>query len=332
MAAMAALLTGSAALLTLGAAPPGGAARAPALDADFPDPFVLADTRDGVASYWAYATNTRRDGKRVHTQLARSADGLSWSWVGEAMPALPGWVNRGQPDVWAPEVARVGDRYLLYFTGRHASLRRRDGPTLCIGAAVAANPAGPFVPEAKPLLCDGFRMGVIDATVVADAGRLWMIAKTDGNCCGVATRFVSVPLTADGLATAGPPTEIAGVFANQRWEGAVVEAPTMVRHDGQLYLFYSANDFGGANYAAGYARCDTPAGPCEEDAGNPILSAADATLGGLNGPGHQSLFQVGGRTLIAYHGWVTGGGPRRRALFVDELRWEGGRARVVRTP
>jgi beta-xylosidase len=235
-------------------------------------------------------------------------------------------------------VVRVGNRWVLYFSGRHGSVRRRDGPTLCIGAAVAADPAGPFVPQEKPLLCEGFPHGVIDATVFPDGGRLWMIAKTDGNCCNVPTRFVTVPLAADGLSLAGAPTPIAGIAADQPWEGSVVEAPTMLRPQGALYLFYSANHFGGGSYGVGYARCESVTGPCTDAPENPILSSASARVGPLVGPGHQSVFEAGGRTMIAYHGWVATRGWRKargtsaRALFIDEIRWANGRPVIHRAP
>ena len=37
------------------------------------------------------------------------------------------------------------------------------------------------------------------------------------------------------------------------WEGGVVEAPFMWKHDGRYYLFYSGNGYGGDKYAVGFA-------------------------------------------------------------------------------
>ena len=134
-------------------------ARRPVLDADFPDPFVLATEGE----LFAYATNTRRRGKTIHVQMSRSTDGRSWSASTEAMPTPPPWARRDRPDIWAPEAIRIGDRYVLYFSARHASQTRPDGLTLCVGAAVSAAPEGPFVPQAEPLTCGG-PLGVIDAS------------------------------------------------------------------------------------------------------------------------------------------------------------------------
>ena len=61
----------------------------------------------------------------------RSTDLVHWSFVGEALPTRPAWIGDG--DMWAPDVAYVGGRYLLYYTatntvdsGRRLGDRRRD--------------------------------------------------------------------------------------------------------------------------------------------------------------------------------------------------------------
>src|SRR5687768_12525949 len=55
----------------------------PVINSDFPDPGIL---RVG-ADYYAYATNTGG----VNVQVAKSSDLMSWSFVGDALPILPGW-------------------------------------------------------------------------------------------------------------------------------------------------------------------------------------------------------------------------------------------------
>lgn len=278
---------------------------------DFPDPFVLA-TASGL---YAYATNTQRHGRRMNVQISRATDGRDWTLPTEAMPKPPPWASREKPDIWAPEAIQASDGYVLYFSARHATLRRPDGLTLCIGAARAIRPEGPFIPEPKPLTCGG-RDGVIDPSPLRTAEGLWLYMKTDGNCCGAATRILAQRLSDDGLHLVGAPAPLAGVTNDKSWEGKVVEAPQMALHAGRYDLFYSANDYASQAYAVGYARCDGPTGPCREAPENPILS----TGAGLNGPGHQSLFQYQGRTYLAYHGWRTSNGRRYRAMYIDELQ------------
>src|ERR1700759_3543286 len=76
----------------------------PVIDADFPDPAVLAAPD---RSYYAYATQTEHDGRWTNIQLARSSDLVHWTMLGDALPKKPGWASRTQ-DFWAPHVIRSG--------------------------------------------------------------------------------------------------------------------------------------------------------------------------------------------------------------------------------
>src|SRR5262245_31966228 len=72
--------------------------------------------------------------------------------AGDAMPDRPAWVPESDRAIWAPSVAHVGDRYVLYFAATAAS-----GPHeghKCLGAAQSASPTGPFVPEPHPVRCE----------------------------------------------------------------------------------------------------------------------------------------------------------------------------------
>lgn len=298
-------------------------APSPVLDVDFPDPLVLPVDGGLVA----YATNGKHDGKRLNVPFSRSADGKTWSAPVESMPQLPRWVNSGGPDIWAPEVMKIGDKYVMYFSGRHKTRMRPDGLTLCVGAAVSDTPEGPFVPQSAPLTCGG-ELGVIDASPFRDDdGSLWLYVKTDGNCCGVKIGIIAQRLTDDGQALAGQPALVEGVTNDQPWEGGVVEGEQMIKHDGQYYMVYAANDYGSDTYATGYAVCQGPVGPCQDAPENPILKSQP----GLIGPGHQSVFDFQGRTWIAYHAWRNNDDRRHRyrAMYISPLDWVDGKPVVT---
>ena len=89
------------------------------LDEDFPDPFVARFGSETLA----YATGV----KGMNVQAIRSKGFTGWSAPAEMLSAanLPAWVDRNLPQVWAPEVYRIANRYLLYFNARHATLTRR---------------------------------------------------------------------------------------------------------------------------------------------------------------------------------------------------------------
>lgn len=293
----------------------------PVIRDDFPDPFILR--ADGA--YYAFATNS---GSR-NIQVTRSLDLVSWDVPADAMPALPRWVNLSPAHVWAPEVIEVGGRYLAYFTARDRGTDRQ-----CVGVAVSEEPGRRYRPVGEgPLVCQAAEGGSIDASPFrALDGRLYLYWKNDGNCCGLPTHLYAQELTPDGLGLVGEPVRL--LRNDAAWEGRVVEAPTMWHRDGEYYLFYSANDYGGAAYAVGYARCEGPLGPCEKAAENPILaSRLEPPL--VVGPGHQTIFtDAAGQEWLVYHAWeVTSAGLRgnRRQVYLDRLDWADGRP-VVRGP
>jgi hypothetical protein len=75
-------------------------------------------------------------------------------------------------------------------------------------------------------------------------------------------------------------------------------------------------------YAIGYARCDSPLGPCRKVGDAPVLASNAETAG----PGGAEVFSDReGRRWVAYHGWTAGavgyrnGGARRLRLDRVEL-------------
>jgi beta-xylosidase len=291
------------------------AIRNPVLRRNFPDPFLL----EAEGRIYAYGTNSGG----VWVQVSSSDDLEHWSAPTEGLARLPAWVNQDKPDVWAPEVMRIDSHYVLYFSARSASLTRPDGiGRLCIGTAVSTRPDRDFVPLDAPLICDEFAEGVIDVSPFRDGDRLYLYYKNDGNCCKRTTWILARELDATGLATVGATTRL-GVSNDQPWEADVIEAPTMLKHGGAYYLFYSANAYDKPTYAVGYARCAGPLGPCKDASTHPLLKTPGQPVGWF-GPGHQSILQVQGRMVMAYHAWnvlPNGQRDRCRAMHIDELEW-----------
>jgi beta-xylosidase len=286
----------------------------PIYDGDFADPFVLAD---GDAFY-AYATNTTD----ANLPVLRVHNSPIAEYHGDAFPELPTWTEPGF--VWAPAVLRIGDRFVLYYTTRVI------GTTMqCISRAVATDPLGPFVDDStSPLVCQQDLGGSIDPSVVTDRdGVRWLLFKNDGNCCRLPTAIWSQRLSSDGLGVEGPVHEL--IRADSTWEASLVEGPSMVR-DGDTYLlFYSANDWASDSYAVGFARCESPRGPCKK-------ATSDAPWMGstsfARGPGGQEFFDAVGERWMVYHGWAEGEAGRpgaQRRLFLDILDVEGGDPRRV---
>lgn len=301
----------------------------PVYAANFPDPFVVE--HDG--RYLAYATNAARD--QANVQMAVSHDLVRWvplktgGKLHDAMPVLPTWAERGW--TWAPEVMKLDDRFLLFFTAREKASGRQ-----CTGVAESADPRGPFTSAAsEPLICQRELGGTIDASPFRDQdGKLYLYYKADANAVGKPTEIFVQPMTADGLGLAGEP--VALLDNDVPWEAHVIESPTMVRQGDAYVLFYSANHFGWephqrlSPYAMGYASCEGPMGPCRDAAENPILySYADRRAGCLSGPGHQAVFEAEGRQYIVFHAHIARGGCQNarkgRQMYIAPLAWADGK-------
>ncbi len=287
----------------------------PVYESNFPDPFVL---RAGK-TYYAYATN----GERGNVQMLTSPDLVNWEQAPDAMPVLAPWVEPGK--TWAPEVMRRKDgKYILYYTAES-----RETFLQCIGRAIASSPTGPFVDNSnEPLVCQPEEGGSIDANPFRDTdGKQYLLWKNDGNRLGMPTYIYAQPLSPDGLQLMGKRTRL--VTEDAPWEGNLVEAPTMWKHDGKYYLFYSANAFNTDQYATGYATCRGPVGPCKDAPENPILT----TDNGAAGPGHQSIVRDDeGDDWLVYHAWpsdAVGLEPPGRFMWIDQLVWKNGKPDVL---
>jgi beta-xylosidase len=270
---------------------------------DFPDPYVL---RVGTA-YYAYATNAGAG----DIQVAKSTDLRNWVFVGNALAGLPRWAAPYR--TWAPSVlpraTGTATTYIAYYTAQNG----KTGPQ-CISRAVAASPEGPFVDDTPgPMICP--RHGdAIDPSPFVDAdGSAYLTWR------GVDARIWSQRLAADGLSLQGDAHAL--VRPDQPWEGKVVEGPSMVRAAGHYYLFYSANEWRGRDYAVGYAVCDSPAGPCAK----PSQTAAFGSSGTIIGPGGQEFFTDGGGQLwMAYHAYTDPnvGYPNSRRLHLMRVAFD----------
>jgi hypothetical protein len=210
--------------------------------------------------------------------------------AGDALPDLPAWVDRGRPEIWAPSVAHVGDRYVLWFSATAADGVTTRG-TKCLGAAVATGPEGPFVALPQPLRCTpGY--WAIDPYPVEAGGRWYLLWRED-DAAHPTGRIVGAELAADGLALATPDAEPTTLLAGRhRWEDATpgpgigpIENPAMARHPdtGEWLLAWSANSWTGQSYATGLARCAGPLGPCRRMSDTEPWLRTDGDAGGWGG-------------------------------------------------
>lgn len=285
------------------AAPPPAWFTNPVLNQDFPDPGAIQTS----TGYYAFATNSR--GRNV--QEAFSRDLVHWKVMPDALPKLPSWAGTGA--TWGPDGAQMpGGTYNLYFSAHNPATNKES-----IGVATSSNPAGPYTPQGTvPLVDQPALGGDIDPTVFTDAtGVQYLLWKNDGNSIGADTWLWAQQLFPDGLSLVGSPTKL--IKEDQGWEGSVVEAPDLWKHGSKYYLFYSANNYGTAMYAIGYAEADSLFGPYVKPTGPMVVSE-----GTVVGPGGEKVI-VGpdGNTWMLYHSWESN--FAYRSMSVDQLDWVG---------
>ncbi|MEV6629671.1 family 43 glycosylhydrolase [Actinoplanes sp. NPDC051470] len=274
------------------------AAHANPISASFADTFadpVIVRGDDNL--YYAYGTtDPLREGEKVahRIPIARSADLVTWSYVGDAFSAgqKPAFAA-DDAAYWAPDVRKIGNRWIMYVTVTETTVA--PGAS-AIGAATAPTPAGPWT--------------FVDTPVVAprpsgDGGWLWtfdpaQLTTPDGRkFLYYGSYFGGIwvsELTADGLHLTGPATRVA---VDNKFEGAYV-----VRRNGWYYLFASsANCCAGptTGYSVSVGRSRDPRGPFTDKLGQSL-----------------NVSRAGGTPVIAPNGnrWV---GTGHNGLITDRL-------------
>lgn len=313
----------------------------------YPDPILTTD-RTGDPS----VVETRDGRVMVATgplvRRARWDPGRGWRWIRPALSRLPRWaIDDG--DIWAADLAKIGGRWVLYYSVRVAGLGRGGR---CIGTATSPTAYGAFRPvDERPLVC--YRRartprahdtvpgagnlparGVIDPSYFRDEdGTAYLLYKTDR----IPSSIRLLPLGPRGLAPAAGRTSIELVRAD--W---VMENPVVLRRGGYYHLFTSEDIWSKCSYRTVWRRStDLATWPLRPR--RVLLNRA--TTDGLCGPGGGDVLVADGKPLLYFHGWVRndngrppeppfvagGRGPdARRVLYGARLRFTDDVPRVAR--
>jgi len=281
----------------------------PAVPFDCPDPGLIATTSGDHPLYGMVCTGG--------AMPVRVSDDLV-TWRDSPGRILPGgkaaWSANGGRN-WAPEIHKVGAKYVAYYTAVNAADR------LSIGCAHADALQGPYTDCGAPMV--EHPLGVIDATYFEDTdGKKYLYYKIDGNSVGQRTPIYVRELAPSGLRFAPGSTQVE-VLNNDAstWEGGVVEAPWIVKHGTEYFMFYSGNVYDD-RYRTGVARAKSPKGPFTKK-GAPILGNNAKWVG----PGHGTVLHVNGKDLFFHHAWpaLPNGGhdqTKGRMGLLAPITWE----------
>ncbi len=265
----------------------------PVVAGDLPDPSAIYDNGQHVAVATA---NGWAPSFRIYTSTDRS----KWTLRGQVFKNPPKWV---EVNMWAPEITKLAEgRYAVYYSAR--SRRGRD-PWFCIGAAFSRSATGPYKDLGKPIRCG--EEGSIDPYVLRDEnGRRTLLFKNDGNELQRPTSIWAQALSEDGTKVSGRAKVL--LRNEEKWEGGVIEGPSVVRYGGYFHMLYSGGLFGGTvgcDYALGTARSRTIMGGWEKYPGNPIVRGGN----GWSCPGHGTIYPGANGSLDAlYHAYPQGKG------------------------
>jgi beta-xylosidase len=255
--------------------------------------------------------------------IFKSPDLVRWTSTGSSIiPSgkAPWSANGGRN--WAPELHKIGAKYVAYFTAVNAADK------LAIGAASADSPTGPYTVTSAPLVDDP-TPGVIDATYFKNGdGKHYLYWKRDGNQNGNPTPIFVRELRADGLGfAAGSSAKQVLTNDSSTWEGGVVEAPWVVKNGSFYYMFYSGNVYD-QRYRTGVARASSPTGPFTKMGGTVLTNNSKFV-----GPGHGSVVTAHGDDYFVYHAWINNGSGGTaaggRQVLVDRIVWSGGWPKIA---
>lgn len=289
----------------------------PVVNRDFPDPTVIK-AKNGY--YYAYATNTKIDGKTINIQILKSDNLLDWKDLSDAMPGKPSWADK---DFWAPHVTynENTQKYYLFYSGESND----ENVGKCLGVAISNSPEGPFVDKGEPLLCgEGFRN--IDPMVYKDkAGKYYLYWGSGFESIKVqelSNDFLDFKKGSEAKDLISP---VKG--GNPDNYEKLVEGAWLKKHDNFYYLYYSGDNCCGENahYAVLVARSQSPTGPFEKfqnKNGKPfILSENDRWLA----PGHNSVVtDEEGQDWIMYHAIDKKNPERGRVFMMDRINYKSG--------
>jgi len=247
-------------------------------DVDKQAPVLLADPAVFVHNGKYYLCGTVENNANNGFIIYQSTDLKQWH-VDSSINN--GWALRkgeafGSSRFWAPQVFAANDSFYMAYAADEQ-----------IAIAIATSPAGPFRQKViQPLYAT---VKQIDPFIfIDDDGKkyLYHVRLQNGNRIFVAAindHFTAIDSTTlTECITATQPWENT---ANSSWP--VTEGPSVIKHNGLYYLFYSANDFRNPAYAVGYAVATSPFGPWKKYDHNPIISRNNI---GINGTGHGDFF------------------------------------------
>ena len=310
----------------------------------FGDPYILkaSDNR-----YYMIGTGGVKDGFKMYS----SADLKEWKDEGRIYQGNTS-TSWDIANFWAPELYEYQEKFYLLFSADWRENATNELENFRIGVAVSDVPTGPYsLLYNRPIFDPGYP--VIDGNLLFENGNIFLYysrccyknpvesevavwARNKGLFTEIEESWVyGVQMKPDFSGVIGEPQlllrppalmndqqaewesrSVTSGEVNRRW----TEGSYIFRKNDRYYIMYSANFFGGKNYAVGYATSESPLGPFKKADNNPVLQKNVEHGGIVTGTGHNSvtLSPDGKQMLCVYHGRTSKTG-KQRVVFIDRM-------------
>lgn len=265
--------------------------------------------------YWMFSTGTG-------VLSWRSKDLVEWQSGPPVFQEIPDWVREVVPSqrghFWAPDVIRIGDRYLLYYSvssfgSNISAIALASTPTLDPDADDFAWTDHGIVVRTKRR--DNYN-AIDPAVITTDNGELWMSFGSfwDG--------LKMLRLDPD---TGKQMTEVGELLSIARYEA--IEAPHIFHHNGYYYLFVNWDRCCRgveSTYNIRVGRSRSISGPYLDKDGVDLAEGGGTlfleTDGPFIGPGHANVLRDADRFWFSCHYYD--GTQRGRSMFsIRPLEW-----------
>ena len=269
-----------------------------------PDPWV--EYKDGVYYYMnTTATNLTVWRTRNIADLGTAEKKVVWT------PPSTGPYSR---DIWAPEIHFLSGKWYIYFAADGAN---NQSHRIWV---VENSSADPFQGEwtLKGKVAEASDKWAIDASVFEDQGQLYMVwsgwADDVNGTQSIYIARMKNPWTVDGprarVSTPEYPWEKVGDADHVKMPGDpphidVNEGPEMLKHDGKLFLIYSASACWTDYYALGMLEAKSGGDLLDpatwKKSSKPVFQQSPEA--GVYAPGHNGFFKSpdGKQDWIIYH-------------------------------
>ena len=215
----------------------------------------------------------------------------------------------GSKGFWAPQVVAFNNKFCMLYTADEN-----------IAIAWSNSPYGPFVQnKIAPLAVDTKQIDPF--LFIDDNGKkyLYHVRLGGGNKIYVAELKEDFSGIYDKTLTHCITAEAGWENTKGESQAPITEGPTVIKHKGIYYLFYSANDFRNIDYAVGYATSKSPLGPWKKYEKNPIINRS---MIGHNGSGHGDLFKDNkGNFQYVFHVHNSDSTVSPRKTFITGLKF-----------